>query len=73
MYACARVCVRCVQIFFPLGITKLSLGADYNPLENSWRMHTSWRDQIVGAYIVHPNLTCENVFLANALLGEIRL
>ena len=36
------------KIFYPLGITKLSIGADFNPLEASWRVHTSWRDQIVG-------------------------
>ena len=37
-----------VQVFYPLGITKLSVGADYNPMEASWRVHTSWRDQIIG-------------------------
>ena len=43
-----RTHLKLRKIFYPLGITKLAVGADFDPLEVSWRVHTSWRDQIIG-------------------------
>ena len=43
-----RTHLKLRKIFYPLGITKLAIGADFDPVEVSWRVHTSWRDQIIG-------------------------
>ncbi|EKX39286.1 hypothetical protein GUITHDRAFT_143685 [Guillardia theta CCMP2712] len=48
-----RTILKIRKRLYPLGITRLTLGADFDPMLGSWRrsVKTSWRDLVIGGNI----------------------
>mmetsp|Transcript_26221 Transcript_26221/g.62354 ORF Transcript_26221/g.62354 Transcript_26221/m.62354 type:complete len:237 (+) Transcript_26221:36-746(+) len=46
-----RTVLKLRKRFSPLGLTKLCVGADFDPRDRSWKLQTSWVDRIIGGDI----------------------